>query len=407
MTDTNTTRSHTELYLASKTHHELSITEYIEHIFNYALTHQACDIHIEPFLDHYRIRFRIDGLLHPLCTETKEQGIKICTHLKVLAQLNIAEHRRPQDGRAQVHLPSCVLDFRLSSLPTLYGEKIVMRLQNTQKQKFHLDTLGFSTSQLQNIKRSLAKPQGLILITGPTGSGKTVSLYAALKYLNAPTKNLSTVEDPVEISLDGVNQVQANPQIDLSFAHILRALLRQDPDILMIGEIRDLETADIALKAAQTGHLVLSSLHTHSAYATLNRLINLGLSIDALVQSLELVIAQRLLRKLCPYCKQPNTQVTAQLKQLNLSVTEGTCFYQAQGCSDCYQGYKGRIAVYEMMPMSPSLRQALTHGHIQDHTEQTSQYKTYDDLFTAGLHKAQQGLTSLDEVLRVIPHPTC
>ena len=382
---------------------EMNISNYVEHLFHYALTHQVCDIHIEPCVNAYRIRLRIDGVLHSLCSEQKEKGIKICTHLKVLAKLNIAEQRRPQDGRAQFNHATGSLELRINSLPTVHGEKIVMRLQSRQHQRLGLEHLGFNPKQLQQMQYALAKPQGLILITGPTGSGKTVSLYSALSYLNHSTKNLSTGEDPVEISLDGINQVHVNAQIDFSFASALRALLRQDPDILMIGEIRDLETADVALKAAQTGHLVLSSLHTSSAWAAISRLLQLGIHRTPLVQSLELIVAQRLLRKLCVHCKQPDSNAHQKLARLQLAYKDTYRFYRAQGCALCHSGYQGRIAIYDMMPMTSALQYNLIHAQSCDDAQTT--HTSCEPLLKAAIEKVKQGLTSFEEIFRVLAPP--
>jgi type IV pilus assembly protein PilB len=374
----------------------------------------ASDLHFEPFEDCYRLRFRLDGVLceqeaPPLAT--KDQ---LTSRIKVMANLDIAERRLPQDGGMKLMLtplqgPPRAVDFRVSTLPTLFGEKVVIRILEGGLQRWTLDELGYAPAQEQALLAAIAKPQGMVLVTGPTGSGKTVSLYACLELLNQRALNISTVEDPCEIHLSGVNQVNVNERVGLTFAMALRALLRQDPDVLMVGEIRDLETADVALKAAQTGHLVLSTLHTNDAPGVITRLRHMGVLPFHIASSVSLVTAQRLLRRLCPLCKIPQTWsnkalLAAGMRARDLSGSvEPHVLCQPVGCPSCHQGYKGRLGVYQVMPMSEALQQiVLRDGHAIELASQAAQEGMLT-LRQAAWAQALAGLTSLAEVLQTTP----
>lgn len=357
-----------------------SIIKIVNQILYDAVEKGASDIHFEPYEHIYRIRFRLDGQLYPVTTPSESLGKRITSRIKVLSQLDIAERRLPQDGRFKFAIsPEQAIDVRISTCPTVYGEKVVARLLNPSTSTMNIDELGFEESQKALFLDALAKEQGLILVTGPTGSGKTVTLYTALSILNKPSINISTVEDPVEIYLPGINQVNINLKAGLTFGTVLRSFLRQDPDIMMIGEIRDLETAEIGLKAAQTGHLVLSTLHTHSASAALSRLQHMGVKLDYIAASVSLIIAQRLVRKLCPFCQQKNTM----------------------GCDQCQQGYKGRTGIYEILPISEPIRQAMFAGANAYALESIAKQKGMRSLMESGLEKVQKGITNLFEINRL------
>jgi type IV pilus assembly protein PilB len=374
---------------------DLTLDQYIDHLVAYAKKHQASDLHFEPGEKGYLIRYRIDGLLQKVDVIEKNLGHRLVAKFKVMAQINIAETRRPQDGRMHIKHQGHQLDFRLSTLPTVMGEKLVIRVLCKQNQSFGLGSLGFNPTQLALFKSCLARPQGLILITGPTGSGKTQSLYAALSHLNQEHLNLTSVEDPVEIFLEGMTQVQVNHAIDLDFSQALRSILRQDPDVIMIGEIRDLETAEIAIKAAQTGHLVLASLHTKSADQAIQRLLSLGISLAEMNHSMELVTAQRLLRKLCEQCKQPEPKAGDYLKKLGINdvhIQKSVQLFRAHGCEACNHGYRGRFAVFECIQ---NLSNLCTESHQVAKKRQLT-------LLDAALEKLTQGLTSIQEIQRVL-----
>ena len=380
---------------------EHSIIDYVNRILQEAIHKNVSDIHIEPQSANYSIRFRQDGVLYPLLKLPVIQAKKMTVRLKIMAHLDIAEQRLPQDGRFNITSKSNqIMDCRLSTCPTLYGEKIVIRILNKTDTALTLTELGLNTVQQNTIEQALQKPQGMILVTGPTGSGKTITLYSALHYLNSTRINISTVEDPIEIELPGINQVNIHPKAGLDFATVLRAFLRQDPDILMIGEIRDKETADIAIKAAQTGHLVLSTLHTNSAAETITRLMNMGMLNYNLASSLSLIIAQRLVRCLCSQCKLPMEcpeQLSIELFQQNKTI-----IYKPNGCEHCYQGYKGRTGIFEILLITESVKnQILQHANLLDLIQQ-QKAEGYINLRDAGLEKVKQGLTSLEELDRVL-----
>ncbi len=369
-----------------------SVIELVDHNLKQAIQRGASDIHWEPFSDHLRIRFRQDGLLHEYGRQALSSSQQITSRLKVLASLDIAEKRLPQDGQFSFLFENNTVDCRVSVCPTLYGEKIVIRLLNNEQQHIKIAALGMEQQQQCSFFNAIEQPQGLILITGPTGSGKTVTLYSALDHLNHIDRNISTIEDPVEIKLHGINQVSVNPKISLDFSAALRAFLRQDPDIIMIGEMRDLETAEIAIKAAQTGHLVLSTLHTNSAAESINRLLNMGIPTYQIVNCFQLIIAQRLVRKLCEHCK-----IAVKTPPPDLANTKIYSAKQA-GCDKCHHGYLGRTAIYEMIPFSYKMKQALlTKTSFTEYLKQHA----FQDLKMSGIEKVKAGITSLEEIYRI------
>ena len=369
-----------------------------------AIRKGASDVHFEPYETEYRVRFRIDGILKLAKRAPVKLQARIAARLKVMAQLDIAEKRIPQDGRIKLNLSkSKQIDFRVSTLPTLFGEKIVLRILDGSAAKLGIDKLGYEPAQQKLFMDAIHKPYGMVLVTGPTGSGKTVSLYTALGILNDETRNISTVEDPVEIRLPGVNQVQQNVKRGMTFAAALRSFLRQDPDIIMVGEIRDLETAEIAVKAAQTGHMVLSTLHTNDAPQTIARLMNMGIAPYNITSSVSLVIAQRLLRRLHD-CKRAMHLPEHALLAEGFTADEvhaGITVYEAVGCEDCTEGYKGRAGVYQVMPMTEEIQQmVLAGGNVQQITD-ASLRSGVRDLRRSALDKVKQGITSLIEINRV------
>lgn len=369
-----------------------------------AVNQQASDIHLEPYETTCRVRIRVDGVLREIASPPISAAGRLIARLKIMAHLDISERRLPQDGRLRLQLAGRpAVDFRLSTLPTLWGEKAVLRVLDPLRAQLPLDQLGLSAPQLEQFEAALANPQGMILVTGPTGSGKTVTLYSALERLNDSRRNISTAEDPVEITLPGINQVQIKPAVGLDFTTALRAFLRQDPDVIMIGEIRDRLTVDIAVKAAQTGHLVLSTLHTNSAADTLGRLQNMGIEPFNLASSLSLVIAQRLARKLCDHCKQPAPVPTGFFQQLADSITDmpPAQIYRAAGCDRCHEGYRGRIGIYEVVPISEPLSHTIIAGANSMEIAAQARKAGYLSLRQTALRRMAEGLTSLEEVTRV------
>lgn len=369
-----------------------------------AIRKGASDLHFEPYEKTYRIRFRIDGILHEMASPPVALSTRLSARLKVMSRLDIAEKRVPQDGRIKLKLSAKKsIDFRVSTLPTLWGEKIVMRILDSDSAMLGIDILGYEENQKQLYLDALAQPQGMILVTGPTGSGKTVSLYTGLAILNTSETNISTAEDPVEINLPGVNQVQVNPRAGLTFASALKAFLRQDPDVVMVGEIRDLETAEIAIKAAQTGHLVLSTLHTNSAPETLTRLLNMGVPSYNVASSVSLIIAQRLARRLCSHCKQPELLPEAELLRQGFTPQQlpNIKIFKPVGCDHCTNGYKGRVGIYEVMPVSAKMADIIMQGGNSLDIATQAQTEGVNNLRQSGLIKAAAGLTSLAEVNRV------
>ncbi|GAB1111136.1 MAG: type IV-A pilus assembly ATPase PilB [Shewanella algae] len=381
------------------------IVIYINKILTDAIRKGASDLHFEPYEKRYRIRFRIDGILHEVSEPPISLSGRISARLKVMSKLDIAERRVPQDGRIKMKLSrNKSIDFRVSTLPTLWGEKIVMRILDSSSAQLGIEKLGYEEDQKQAYLEMLARPQGMILVTGPTGSGKTVSLYTGLNILNTEERNISTAEDPVEINLEGVNQVHINPKAGLTFASALRSFLRQDPDVVMVGEIRDLETAEIAIKAAQTGHLVLSTLHTNSSAETLTRLLNMGVPGYNIASSVNLIIAQRLARRLCPECRQPEDIPEHELLQLGFTqqqIDAGFTPYKPCGCDLCSGGYKGRVGIYEVMKMSDEIARTIMEGGNSLQIAATAKQQGMRDLRLSGLLKVIQGVTSIAEVNRV------
>lgn len=379
------------------------VSRYINQILLDAVRKGASDIHFEPYEESYRVRLRCDGILIEVQQPDHHLSRRLAARVKILSKLDIAERRLPQDGRIKLKLSAqTAIDMRVSTLPTMWGEKIVLRLLDSSEASLNIDTLGYNDQQKSQYLQALKKPQGMILMTGPTGSGKTVSLYTGLKILNTPEVNIATAEDPVEINLSGINQVQVQPQIGFGFAQALRAFLRQDPDIVMVGEIRDLETAEIAVKAAQTGHLVLSTLHTNSAAESVIRLSNMGIEPFNIASSLSLIIAQRLARKLCVHCKQVLPHQSESLHQLTLP--KDAKIYQAnsQGCSECNNGYSGRVGIYEVMTFNRQLAQAVADGASIQQIESAAQQNGMQTLKESGIEKLCQGVTSLQELQRVL-----
>ncbi|MBD9653725.1 type IV-A pilus assembly ATPase PilB [Pseudomonas sp. PDM12] len=364
----------------------------------------SSDLHFEPYERTYRVRFRTDGILHETARPPIQLAPRISARLKVMAGLDISERRKPQDGRIKMKISkSKSIDFRVNTLPTLWGEKIVMRILDSSSAQMGIDALGYEESQKELYLNALKQPQGMILVTGPTGSGKTVSLYTGLNILNTPDVNISTAEDPVEINLEGINQVNVNPKQGMDFTQALRAFLRQDPDIIMVGEIRDLDTASIAIKAAQTGHMVMSTLHTNSAAETLTRLRNMGVPSFNIATSVNLIIAQRLARKLCASCKKEVDVPREALLEEGFPESKIGSFkiYGPVGCENCKNGYKGRVGIYEVVKNTPSLQRIIMEeGNSIDIAAQMRK-DGFNDLRTSALVKAMQGVTSLEEVNRV------
>ena len=380
------------------------VVKYIHKILLDAINMGASDLHFEPYEKFYRIRYRVDGILREIAQPPLAIKEKLASRIKVISNLDISEKRVPQDGRMKLVLSKTrSIDFRVSTLPLINGEKIVMRILDPSSAKLGIDALGYEPDQKEALLRAVTRPYGLVLVTGPTGSGKTVSLYTCLNILNEPGVNISTAEDPAEIPLAGINQVNVNDKQGLTFAAALKSFLRQDPDIIMIGEIRDLETADMAIKAASTGHMVLSTLHTNDAPSTLTRLVNMGVAPFNIASAVSLITAQRLARKLCPHCKRPADIPRETL--LNMGYTEAELDgswqpYSAnpEGCDHCNQGYKGRVGIYQVMPVSDEMsRIIMKNGTSHDIADQ-AQKEGIRDLRQSGLLKIKQGLTSLEEI---------
>ena len=381
------------------------VVKFVNKVLVDAIKRGASDIHFEPYETDYRVRLRIDGILKQVAKAPVKLSSRIAARLKVMSQLDIAEKRVPQDGRIKLNLSKTKqIDFRVSTLPTLFGEKIVLRILDGSAAKLGIDKLGYEPDQQKLFEEAIQKPYGMVLVTGPTGSGKTVSLYTALGILNDEVRNISTVEDPVEIRLPGVNQVQQNTKRGMTFAAALRSFLRQDPDIIMVGEIRDLETAEIAIKAAQTGHMVLSTLHTNDAPQTIARLMNMGIAPYNITSSVTLVIAQRLARRLCPKCKKPVELPKPALLAEGFTEAEidaGFTLYDAVGCDECTEGYKGRTGIYQVMPMSDDIQAIVLEGGNAMQIAAVAQKAGIRDLRQSALMKVRNGVTSLAEINRV------
>lgn len=386
---------------------EAPIVKYINKVLLDAIKTGASDIHFEPYEKSYRIRFRTDGVLSEMSRPPVNLAGRMAARLKVMSQMDISERRLPQDGRIKLKVSKTrAIDFRVNTLPTLFGEKIVLRILDPSSAKLGIDALGYEDNQKQLFMEALAQSQGMILVTGPTGSGKTVSLYTGLNILNTHEVNISTAEDPVEINLEGINQVQMNTRVGLTFAEALRSFLRQDPDIIMVGEIRDLETAEIAIKASQTGHLVLSTLHTNSAPETLTRLLNMGVPAFNVATSVSLIIAQRLARRLCPTCKKIATDIPADIlsqegfDEIGIARAEFQLFHPV-GCEKCNGGYKGRVGVYEVVRITPLIANLIMEGGNSLQIARAAKEAGFNNLRVSALRKVAMGLTSLEEANRV------
>jgi type IV pilus assembly protein PilB len=379
------------------------IVRFVNKVMLDAIRRGASDIHFEPFEKIYRVRLRMDGVLKEIAQPPVQLAPKLSARLKVMSRLDIAERRVPQDGRIKMKLSkNRAIDFRVSTCPTLFGEKIVLRILDPAQAQLGIDSLGYEPFQKDLYVKYLAKPQGMILVTGPTGSGKTVSLYTGLSILNREDTNISTAEDPAEINLPGVNQVNVNPKVGLTFASAMRAFLRQDPDVIMVGEIRDLETAEIAIKAAQTGHLVLSTLHTNDAPQTLTRMVDMGVKPYAIATSVSLIIAQRLARRLCNHCKQPRDIPKEALVKEGFTesdVAQGLkVLGPSKGCANCTDGYKGRVGIYQVLPVTDAIARIILGGGSAVEIGAQAAKEGVWDLRRAGLEKVKNGLTSLEEV---------
>ncbi|WEE39254.1 type IV-A pilus assembly ATPase PilB [Acinetobacter sp. TAC-1] len=385
---------------------EAPIVKYINKLLVDAIRMGASDLHFEPYEKSYRVRYRVDGVLRTITNPPLQLASRLASRLKVMSRMDISEKRVPQDGRIKLKLSKTkAIDFRVNSLPTLFGEKLVLRILDPSSAMLGIDALGYEEKQKALFMEALEKPQGMLLITGPTGSGKTVSLYTGLNILNTESSNISTAEDPVEINLEGINQVNVNLKAGLSFSVALKSFLRQDPDIIMVGEIRDLETAEIAIKAAQTGHMVMSTLHTNSAPETLTRLRNMGVPSFNIATSVNLVIAQRLARRLCNHCKAP-VEIPRQ-SLLEMGFTEQDLsnpdlqIFRPVGCSECREGYKGRVGIYEVMKVTPEISKIIMEDGNALQIAAASEKLGFDNLRRSGLIKVINGLTSLQEINRV------
>ena len=390
---------------ASNPSEDAPVVKFINRILIDAIKKGASDIHFEPYEREYRIRYRQDGLLNEVASPPSNLSARIAARIKIMSSLDISEKRTPQDGRFKMKLSRTrSIDFRVSTCPTLAGEKVVMRILDPGSTKLGIEALGFNLEQKTHFLQAISRPQGMILVTGPTGSGKTVSLYTALNIINTIENNICTVEDPVEIKVPGINQVNINVKAGLTFSGVLRSFLRQDPDIIMVGEIRDLETAEIAVVASQTGHLVLSTLHTNSAAETLTRLVNMGIPSFNIASSVSLIIAQRLVRKLCENCKAVRDDVTVQgLIELGFTKDHAANMktYKAMGCPQCSNGYRGRIGLFEVMPLSKSLGLIIMNGGTSLDILKQAQIEGMHTVYQDGLEKIKEGSTTMEEVNRV------
>lgn len=382
------------------------VIQFVDSLLKSAIQKNASDIHIEPQEDRLSIRFRIDGLLQNAMPSPKEMQSAVITRVKLLGNMDIAEQRLPQDGRFKVEFKGKNIDIRLASVPTIYGEKLVMRILDSSTLMVKMEDLGITAKDIEEFKSILVQPYGMILVTGPTGSGKTTTLYSALSYINTPDKNIVTIEDPVEYQIKGINQIQVKQQIGLTFSLGLRTVLRQDPDIIMIGEIRDLETLENAVKASLTGHLVLSTIHTNDAPSVVLRLMHMGLEPYLISACVNLIIAQRLVRKICEFCKEKTTIKPSMLQALgkrsNINLANMS-FYQGKGCERCDNtGYKGRTGLYEFLPASKKMKETIVEGNVkEEELRKVAQQAGMKTIFQHGLEKVNQGITTMEEVLRV------
>jgi type IV pilus assembly protein PilB len=376
---------------------EAPVVKLVDLIIRQAIGERASDIHIEPFKDRISLRYRIDGHLIEIPPPAKHLHLPLVSRIKILAKLDIAEKRMPQDGAILVRFDERPIDLRVSIIPTIYGEKAVLRILDRGGMELNLNSMGFDANQLEHVRKAIFSPYGLVLITGPTGSGKSTSLYAFLNEIKSPTKNIVTVEDPVEYKMDGINQVQIKPEIGLTFAAALRSFLRQDPDIMLVGEVRDLETAQICIRSALTGHLVLSTLHTNDAPAAVSRLMDIGIEPYMLAPSLLVIIAQRLIRKLCPDCKEAYEPTTAQLKG---ALVKAELLYRPKGCAKCNNcGYRGRTCIVEVLPVSLEIQDLINQRASFQKIREVARAAGMQTLYESGIKKVESGITSLEEIL--------
>ncbi len=381
---------------------EAPIIKLVNLLITRAVESRASDIHIEPFEDELKVRYRIDGVLHDIESIPKKLQAAIVSRIKIIAKLNIAERRLPQDGRIRIKIGEKEIDIRVSTIPVLYGESVVMRLLDKESIVIDLDILGFSPQTLSAFEQLIKKPNGIILVTGPTGSGKTTTLYGALDKINSPDRKIITVEDPVEYQLKGVNQVQVKPQIGLNFANTLRHIVRQDPDIIMIGEVRDLETAEIAIQSALTGHLVFSTLHTNDAPSAVTRLLDMGVENFLLSSTIRGILAQRLVRVICPDCKEADPSTVDKEQLTMLGIRSDTTLYRGKRCEKCsYTGYHGRLGIFELLLVDDDIRTLILRSSDSNQIREAARMHGMKTLFEDGAEKVKAGLTTLSEVLRV------
>ena len=378
---------------------EAPVVKLVDLIIRQAIDERASDIHIEPFKDRISLRYRIDGKLYEMPPPAKHLHLPIVSRIKILSKMDIAEKRLPQDGAIMVKIEDRQIDIRVSTIPTIYGEKVVLRILDKSSIILDLGQMGFESRQLEIIRKMVNMPYGLVFLTGPTGSGKTTTLYAILNEIKSPSKNILTIEDPVEYKLDGINQVQVKPEIGLTFASALRSFLRQDPNVMLVGEVRDLETAQICVRAALTGHLVLSTLHTNDAASAIGRLMDIGIEPYMVAPSLLLVVAQRLLRRLCPECKEPYEPSPDQLPNVTL---KADLIYRARGCPKCNQlGYKGRTCIAEVMPIDKQLQELINQRASYQRLKEAARAQGMHTLYESAIRKVEEGITSLEEALSV------
>ena len=381
---------------------EAPIIKLVNHVFGQAVKSQASDIHIEPYQQHLQVRFRLDGVLHNVLSPPRRLHAAIVSRIKVMARLDIAEKRLPQDGRMEVKIGERLVDVRVSCLPTAFGERVVLRLLEKSGKLLSLEEVGLTSAALAEMKKLLQLSHGIILVTGPTGSGKTTTLYAALSYINSPDRNILTIEDPIEYQLDGIGQMQVNPKINLTFASGLRSMVRQDPDVILVGEIRDRETADIAIHAALTGHLVFSTLHTNDAASAVTRLIDMDIEPFLVSSAVQAIIAQRLVRVLCPHCKEPYEPEEAQWTELGLEKDTLGPIFRAKGCEKCLEtGYRGRTGIYEFLRMTESIKGLVLQTSDANQISRAARKEGMVSLREDGIQKVTEGKTTISEVLRV------
>jgi len=380
------------------------VIRFVDLLMSQAVKCRASDIHIEPQEKSTVVRMRVDGILRDMVPPARRMQAAVIARIKIVARMDIAERRLPQDGRFKMKISGKAIDVRVSTIPTIYGEKVVMRILDASAVKHDLDALGIEPEYLEQFKDQLSSPHGIVIVTGPTGSGKSTTLYSALSYLKDPTKNITTVEDPVEYRLAGINQIQVKQEIDLDFARCLRAILRQDPDIVLIGEIRDKETVEIAIKASLTGHLVLSTFHTNDAPSAISRLLYMGIERYLLASALNLVIAQRLVRRICVHCKEPVKLSDKVIERLGLTGKQAkdSVFYQGKGCPACGgTGYLGRLPIFEFMPVDNDISERIIASNTESQIREAARKKGYGGLLESGAGKVLQGLTTAEEVIRI------